>query len=217
MLSTSNLNLGKYILILFLLSCTHEGTRQSPYPSNPDFSKDNGDPIDSLTTYFPDTITFNSNLEAEYYSNVLRSAKEPILFNYYQGHSIYRLLWLRAFDPPMVYSIHNNQGFIWMEIKMPSKVRRLDGTDVQYNNPDLNITIKLSMKEWSYFESLLDKSKFWEMATFDNMHGVDGSDWVMEAHLEDKYKVVARWSPKGNFRRCGEYLISLRGSVKEVY
>jgi hypothetical protein len=55
---------------------------------------------------------------------------------------------------------------------------------------------------------------FWSLTTEqrDDM-GKDGSEWILEAVKDNKYKMVTRWTPsverQGNFRSVGEYLVSI--------
>ncbi|GHV58202.1 hypothetical protein FACS1894182_09410 [Bacteroidia bacterium] len=71
---------------------------------------------DSLTFYYPTLIKTDSrNIETgidtfklNWYSSALYCANEPVLYNYYQGHDIYRFLWLRSFHRPVVFSLHKN-------------------------------------------------------------------------------------------------------------
>jgi len=47
--------------------------------------------------------------------------------------------------------------------------------------------------------------------------GNDGSEWIIEGVKNKKYHMVTRWTPSGNFRSVGEYLISIsRVSKKET-
>jgi hypothetical protein len=48
----------------------------------------------------------------------------------------------------------------------------------------------------------IGKADFWNLPTQDLEHrGFDGSEWLIEARIRDRYHVVARWSPEpGPFR-----------------
>ena len=47
--------------------------------------------------------------------------------------------------------------------------------------------------------------------------GLDGAEWIIEGHKQSKYWFVDRWSPKGNFRKAGEYLILESGLHEKIY
>lgn len=83
----------------------------------------------------------------------------------------------------------------------------------------LDLTKQLTANEWSKFLSLLDDAGFWNLEPHQpvNDGGLDGEMWYIEAQLENRYWVAQRWSPKGSFRKCGEYLIDLSGVNEKVY
>lgn len=94
------------------------------YPQNPALSKTDGQPIDSLTFFFPTELKYGDSLIAtkldsfrmKWYSSQLYPANEKILYNYYQGN-IYRFIWLRSFDNPVIISISRDGGKVWLTVK----------------------------------------------------------------------------------------------------
>lgn len=178
-------------------------------------------------------------------------AEEPVLFNYFLGHDIYRFLWLRSFHKPMVFSLHKDGKKVWLTTKQLNKQPQFiditwskfvepfvtaDGEidtanfDEKYNNRVdsvikadrkaniiLNQTIPLSNEEWEEFKSLLNAASFWTSAPLDTGSGLDGSEWIIEAHLKEKYWFVSRWSPKGDIKKAGSYLIEKSGVEEEIY
>lgn len=95
------------------------------YSNNPEISNRQGVPKDSLTFYFPTSISQDTGIvkteidtfKLDWFSSALYSAKEPILYNYYTGHDIYRFLWLRSFHRPVVISLHKDEDKVWLTIK----------------------------------------------------------------------------------------------------
>ena len=81
----------------------------------------------------------------------------------------------------------------------------------------LNQTTNLTVKEWVEFEALLNNCSFWTSKPYIESMGLDGSEWMIEGHLKNKYWVVTRWSPKDNFRKTGEYLIKKSGLNEKIY
>jgi hypothetical protein len=77
----------------------------------------------------------------------------------------------------------------------------------------------LSLIEWTHFEKLLSTCHFWKMNPSQpwNEKGFDGSTWIIEAHQKNNYWFVNRWSPRDDYRDCGEYLIKLSGLKEEIY
>lgn len=254
----------KFLIILLfgllLVSCFRTKSEKDYYPKDQAISNIQGIPKDSLTFYFPATIQLDTNIVTteidtfmlNWFSSALYSAKEPILYNYYLGHDIYRFLWLRSFHRPAIISLHNDGAKVWLTTKELNKQPEfLDEytpinfvapkllTDGEYDTTEVvktkkqkseiikradrkanitfNQTISLTEKEWTEFEFLLSSCSFWTSQPFIKTHGFDGAEWIIEGHLKNKYWVVNRWSPRGNFRKAGEYLIKKSGLKEEIY
>lgn len=120
------------IILLFgilFVSCYRTKSEKDNYPKNKSISSVNGMPNDSLIFYFPTSIKLDTNIiktgidsfTLNWFSSALYSAKEPILYNYYLGHDIYRFLWLRSFHRPVVISIHKANNKIWLITKELNK------------------------------------------------------------------------------------------------
>jgi hypothetical protein len=181
-----------------------------------------------------------------WFSSALYSAKEPILNNYYLGHDIYRFLWLRSFHRPVVISLNKDGNKVWLTIKelnrQPEFMNRL--RPIKYITPKilpkgdydtkepkrkvikrtdikadiiLNQTQKLTEKDWTEFENLLSNCSFWNSKPYLEELGFDGSEWTIEGHLKNRYWFVNRWTPKGNFRKAGEFLIQKSEFKEEIY
>lgn len=178
------------------------------------------------------------------YSSSLFAFNEPVLYNFYQGHDSYRFLWLRSFHRPVVISIHKDGSKIWLTTKVldrqpgfipyhqdkivfvpPDNVivadsiihpKNLFNTD-RHASIVINETKVLSSVEWEKFDRILTKCKFWTMRSVDRDLSTDGAEWIIEAHLQDKYFFVVRKSPQDNFSDCGKYLIELSGLNEEIY
>jgi hypothetical protein len=96
------------------------------YPNDSLLSTINGTPKDSTTFYFPNTIQVDSqNFKTEidtillsWFSGDLYAANEPILFNYYLGQDMYRFLWLRSFQRPVVFTIKKSENQITLTTKI---------------------------------------------------------------------------------------------------
>ncbi len=242
--------------LLLLLGCVEPSNEKDNYPKNNTISNAKGVPNDSLTFYYPTSIYRDSQIikieidtfKLNWYSSILFCAGEPVLFNYYQKHDIYRFLWIRSFHKPMVFSLHKDGGKIWLVTKELDKIPQfmdhfyvtypplvftskgeIDTTKRGETKIDsvvkanrqakiiLNQTKQLSNKEWIEFESLLNNCAFWTTAPTEEILGVDGSGWIIEGHLKNKYWFVDRWSPKDRFFNAGEYLIRISGLNEEIY
>jgi hypothetical protein len=183
------------------------------------------------------------DFKENWFSSTLYCAQTPVLFNYYLGHDIYRFLWLRSFDHPIVFTLNKWGDKVWLTTKKLNKEPEfLDVTykNVKYKkskNGKINFrkvvdsvvkadrkaeiifteTRTLSIKEWDEFELLMKNCSFWDMIPVVDSSGKDGSQWTIEAHLENRYWFVNRWSPSDNFKIAGEYLIKESGINERIY
>jgi hypothetical protein len=223
----NNLNIKAllfYTIIFIALSCNKQFDEQKNYPQDTTVSNPQGVPKDSMTFYFPSIIKTDSQFVKndikypKWRSTLLYHFKEPILFNYFLGHEVYRFLWLRSFNTPMVFSLNKEGNNVWLIVKK---------LDVNYHDlitkpmgqaKIINIRKNLSIEQWNKFEQLLKDCNYWAMPPLiKNDMGVDGSSWYIEANLPGKYWFVDRWTPQDNFKKCGEYLIQLSGLKEDVY
>jgi hypothetical protein len=246
-------------IVIYTLACQKPANIQDNYPKDSSLSKPNGELVNSMTFYFPAVIKSDSTVTVtgidsfwqQAYSAALYNLKEPLLFNFYTGHDIYRFFWERAFHPPMVYTLNKEGNKVWLTVKSLDRFPKFidefrrkfvplpmnsDGsidTTKEYSIPEpdsiikadrfakivVNKEKKLSLTEWKNFEQLLKQSNFWKMKPSFVVDANDGSRWVLEAHLADKYWFVDRFSPdKGdNHRKCGEYLIKLSEMNERIY
>lgn len=236
------------VLLAPVISCQEE---ISNYPQDAALSDLSGQPTDSFQYYFPgkilsDTGAIDSNMDTfklKWYSTALFVFDEPILFNYYQGHDIYRFLYIRSFDPPLVISLHRNDEEVWLSVKKLDRSPRF----IDYYQPDttsyppndtsesliaprytlikadrkanivLNEKKVLSENEWTKFDSLLTACQFRTLPPTKDQMGIDGSQWIIESHLKSGYYFVERRTPKDKFRDCGKYLLELSGLEEDVY
>jgi hypothetical protein len=249
------LSLITLILIgLLLWKCGEKETRYI-YPEITNFSKPNGEPIDSLSYFLPAELNYGDTLvktgldtfNLNWYSSQLFPTKEPILFNYYLGHDIYRLTWLRSFHNPVVLTINKKDDKFWLTIKkldrrpqfMPTRnitdfvfpkvgepydtTKKIDLDKYPIIQPDRHANLvvneikSLSATEWNEFESLLTKTNYCTMSPTQDFFGLDGAQWIIEAHSLHKYWLVDRRSPEDNYKRAGLYLIKLSGLDEKIY
>ena len=234
------------VIVLFVIcigSCKMHNDTKYNYPENLTISDQKGMPKDTDILYFPPNINKDTFIRSgidtilyHLYSCCLRVAREPVLYNFYIGHDIYRFLWLRSFHRPVVLSIHKNSDSIWIETKILDKhpiskyeivevnssgnVLPLSEEEARQAKIVVNKKKTLSIKEWEKFETLLQDCDFWKLSTPKSdkvLVHVDGSNWIIEGQLKNNYWLVNRRSPKDNYRKCGEYLITLSGLNEKIY
>lgn len=207
-------------------------------------------PDDSLAFYFP-ALSNDPSLDSfvqKWYSSTLFALREPILSKEYIGHDVYRFLWLRSFHRPVVFSLHNRKGGVWLQTKILERYSQVndDGVNIlsgeesaenlengivedsindgftiwksaQFQNIVYNKEAEITAKDWRIFGDKVEESGFWDLPVSEEQYGKDGSRWVIEAHTRGKYHVVDRWSPEGDFRDLGLYLMELSGVKEEIY
>lgn len=209
-------------------------------------------PKDSLSFYFP-VNSFSDRPSSDsfvqnWFSSALYSFKEPILSKNFVGRNIYRFLWLRSFHRPVVFTLHQKEGEVWLNTKMLDRQPRFlddriggilkeeqeeyikEGYFVDKKEPDLlvrtadrkaniiyNKHISLSEKEWNQYEQLLVKANFWKLPSNIDDGSTDGAQWIIEAHLNNKYHFVDYHSPDGDYKKLGVFLIRLSGLQEEIY
>lgn len=187
--------------------------------------------------------TFREN----WYSSALFSFREPILYDRSSQGDTYRFLWLRSFHRPVVFVLSKLGDQVTLKTKIlnhqPEFIEtrydprgwnglldELKGKTIERYGDSLivvkadrkaaivfNETKYLSETEWRGFEQLLWNAQFWSNAANEDDRGMDGSEWIIESLLKDRYRFVARWSPQSAFRDAGVYLIKLSGLKEEIY
>ena len=157
---------------------------------------------------FTDTASYvgRDTFFVDRYTQKLRALGEHSLLKEDGSKEIYRLLWLRTFENPVVIRIERDKESYQLYWKVSSgKGGYEPGELTTYKSRQISKT------EWNKFEELINKMEFWTSETVEKkLHGDDGSRWVIEGVSENGYHVTDRWTPKNNdYRTCGEFLIKL--------
>src|SRR5262245_15528746 len=158
-------------------------------------------PPDANPQYFPAGI-FDKNpdvseLLARWFASELRALKEPSL---YRGESStssesaknvnvdeYRITILPTWGNPIAIRVQRGGELYSLS------VRRLDG-DAGYDPGKLveSRDITLSPEDSKTLSILIQNLAFFQMPTEDNVRGMDGDEWIMEAASREKYHVIVR-------------------------
>lgn len=165
--------------------------------------------------FFPPNKFDDSNAERdafwrEWYSKHLRVMKEPSLSCAAQddGAEVYRFVWLRTFQHPVVVRITRQAGVVSLD------ATELDGAGGYDPGSILRREKRgLSLKDWSRLEAAVAYAKIWEEPTSAPWEmGLDGAQWIVEARRGTTYHVVDRWSPKaGPHRELGLLFLEFSG------
>lgn len=115
----------------------------------------------------------------------------------------YRLLFLPTFQQSTVVHL-TNAGGAWRAI-----CKRSDG-DSGFSPGRLTSTRGRDLlgRKARKFAQLLDGMGFWDMSSFEESGGLDGSRAVLEGIRAGTYHVVDRWSPEGTpYAKLVEFLL----------
>ncbi|MDX1958644.1 MAG: hypothetical protein SFU98_08735 [Leptospiraceae bacterium] len=194
------------------------------YLENPNLSDETGNPKDKEIFYFPEARYYknlmNDSILPEqfnkFFSKVLHSAVQPVLYNYYSDQEVYRFLWIRAFHNYFVINIKKlNQKFF------------IDCIELEFNKNKAHqdfmcivkeLQMEVSSVNWVEFERLLDVTNVWKKLIDKNWENTrDGSHWVLEAHKSKYYQFAHFHSPKIEERAALEYLIKLSNLHEIIY
>ena len=243
-----------FIAFILLASCTSDMAQDVPdnYPKDFNISSPSGRPWDSLEFYVPTTIRKDSHVvkldiplyHLEYFSAGLYYAQEPILYNYYTGHDIYRFSLLRAFNAPIYFILHRDGDKVWLVTKGLDKRPNIGGPTYTWVGTSLkkgkyvlqtrtgrgdtiimnakggytcranviyNGYVQLTRQDWADFEGLLKECNFWNVFPYKDELQIDGQNWLIEGHLQNKYWFVHTIDERSAFKNVLEFLIQKSG------
>lgn len=179
-------------------------------------------PLDSSTFYFRTKVTWQDStqnaldtLVNTWYSKMLFGLKEPVLSNYQGDMEIYRFTWLRTFHHPVSVRLEKQNDVIMLFSKVCNGAGGYQPGQLIFDTA-FNVTVD----QYKLLTQKIDEIYLWRLTTEqrDDM-GDDGSEWILEAVKDNKYKMVTRWTPsverQGNFRSVGKYLVSISKINKE--
>lgn len=195
---------------------------------------------DSLAFYFPSILNDSQNkkvrnpafrnFEQNWYSSSLYSLKEPILFTKKDNQTIYRLLWLRSFHPPVSFTLKEFNGNYYLNTKMidrqPAFYPEVLGNCTESGNLILdtlkkadrlafikfNEVLKINYEKWEEFENIIAKNDFWSLSSpIPPDYANDGSNWILEGYSKGKYHFIARRNLHEDVRECANFFLKQTG------
>ena len=150
-------------------------------------------------------------VQNEWYGKFLRALNQRSLLigtNDQEDFEIYRFIWLRTFDHPIIVQV-SRRGRSFQVNSVEN-----DGAG-GYEPGNLLRTDQNSFDKeaWCHLVQLLNDANFWSMPSIeDNPGGNDGSQWILEGVRGARYHVVDRWTPSvGQYRQACLYLLMLSG------
>jgi hypothetical protein len=183
------------IITFFFFSCSDKANRHSVVTDKLRSQVPNGSGVD----YFPaDSLFFSSvsrsasldSFVRQWYSEILYSLKEPVLYNYGGAGKSIRFVWLRSFGNPVVVRLNNFNDTVYVNIK-ELKIKS-SGDEVPEIAKDT--IIALDVTNWQKSLSMLEDNHFWNAVTEDTLSDdvKDGTSWFLECRLPGKYHCVNR-------------------------
>jgi len=208
------------IIFSFTLIKCNKDNKLYDFKNDSRISKDDGEPIDSNTFYFPldvfiDSCKFDNwkvesdTFSVSRFSKVLFNMNEPVLYNKYLNKEIYQLTLLRSFDSDIVIRLEKSNDSIFFfektyfqfESCITDSEKVEDGVNIVYlhdvtDSVHVNKSSKLlSIELWDKFEKIVNENNFQLMPTTVAMDfGPDGKVWILEKHTKKGYYVVKRTS-----------------------
>jgi hypothetical protein len=154
------------------------------------------------------------------YSGHLKALGEPSLWEASKKTkgTVYRFLWLRSFDHPVVVRLTvNGDATGTLVVKVTS-----GGGGYKPGKLIENRTKKLSKQQTEVFLDRVEELKYWELPSREekaaNVVNLDGAQWIVEAIKDGSYKIVDRWSPAdGPIRRIGLMMTIDLANMKLLY
>jgi hypothetical protein len=212
-----NTSLTFLTTIILFCFCKTDSSGQLPAMRHDAFSNEASlVPPNSFTYYFPLKRSFegkiNNALDTfsnRWYSKMLFGLKEPILHRYKGKKDIFRFTWLRSFHNPVSTRIEKEKE----EVRLIAKVCKGQG-GYEPGKLVTDTTLQVSVEEWTHFTTTFENLNFWQMPTENwEDHGKDGSEWILEVVMDNRYHVVTRWTPtserNARLREVGDYMIAL--------
>lgn len=189
----------KYIIalvaVLVVVSCS-----DYKYPEDKTVSEKNGARADSTISYLPDTVKF-SGVDYVFDWNADRRAaiddyygftSEALLYNYYQGRSIYRFLFAKKGCAPLIVSVNNDGTRSWVISKMIYEKEEIaPACGVILVKEFKNHTRDLSEDEIKEFDVQLKNVDFFQLETKEANNNLENY-CLIEGHEDGKYWVIYR-------------------------
>ena len=164
--------------------------------------------------YFPDGA-FSDRPQADGFLQVVFSSHlafvdEPRLCCGAQfDGAAYRLALFRSFDPTIVIRLQRAPSGEWL-----LHTKTVDGNPDREKRADPTAVVRqVSAEETSTLLVAFERADFWSLPSKDpRASGLDGSHWVIEARVGDRYHYAVRWSPEaGRVREIGDVFLERSG------
>jgi hypothetical protein len=153
--------------------------------------------------------TLLSPFEAAWFSEHLAAAGETSILEILPSRkNVYRLLWLRSFDKPMIVRVEEAEnGRYRLDAKLLSGKGGYEPGIVE-----AQIHRTLTDAEQRKFSRVLARAKQLRIPAVACNRGYDGAEWVLEGSDGGIYRFAVRWAPKkGDVHELGITMLGFTG------
>lgn len=183
-----------------IYSC-NSSPHSNGYPAADDFSL--AIPKDSSALYYSlDSFPFVSDIKNKgsdsfmkaMYSEILFHLEEPVLYNYKGNSETVRLLWVRAFENPVVIRLSKVQESVFVNIKELEKEFYNYDSFVYKKKLD-TVFMLSSANSLNDFFGKTEVEKSFRLPTNDRLNDgryKDVTKWVLEYNLKGRYRSILR-------------------------
>jgi len=168
-------------------------------------------PSDWATNYMTNLMDRIDGSNLNWYSKHLKTMKEPVLRDSLPV-KVFRFLWLRTFDNPIVIRLENDKGQTTLFWKVCDGKGGYDPGKMIINEKK-----KLTKEEWKIISEEINSINFWNLIPNQRMMGIDGAQWILEGNEFGKYHVVDRWNGMEIRKVCLNMLRLTDLEIEEIY
>jgi hypothetical protein len=121
----------------------------------------------------------------------------------------YRLTLFRSFDPTIIIRLERAPSGEWL-----LHTKTVDGNPNRDKRADPTAVLRRATEEEAEIVlEAFERADFWTLQSKDpRASGLDGSGWVIEARIGDRYHYVVRWSPEASpVREIGKVFLEQSG------
>ena len=145
--------------------------------------------LSAESVYFPEELAADG-----WYEKFLVAMKEPPLYRPPTDTRAeqYRFLWLRSFHKGIAVRVAKADAGVTLRVVRVAGQGGYEPGDIEQDQ-----TIDVTAQDWAAFKRLLEEADFWQLPREEKMDEIvlDGSQWILEGRLENRYHVVDRWTP----------------------
>lgn len=215
------------LIMMSLIACKN---KDYIYPQKIELSDEGGAIIDTLSGHLPKEIKFAENIYTQDWdvsrlaqlNTYFLETKEPVLFNFYQGRDVYRLVINDVDKKPIILSVNNEKGKAWIVVKTNiqtedtlSAVDVVDPIQDSLDNSMLTLDVnfdvfsrELTGEQVLAFDSIFQKTDFFHLP-IGEVNKSYSSYYLLEVHQPDKYWYVYRPLDDQTLREVVDYMKSV--------